>query len=78
MTEAKLVVLPGSRHSEEAQKLLNGVGLPHRTIVLNTKELIAAAPFDLGIQKAPALYFNGHWYQGLKEIKEFINHNNRP
>lgn len=78
MMEAELFVLPVGRHSREAQKLLNDVGLPHKTIVLNTKDLIAAVSFDLGIQKAPALYFNGHWYQGLKEIKEFISHYNRP
>ncbi|RLF43851.1 MAG: hypothetical protein DRN09_04130 [Thermoplasmata archaeon] len=77
MAEAKLFVLPESRHSKEAQILLKNTGLPCKIIHLNTKELIAAAPFDLGIKKVPALYVNGHWYQGLKEVKEFIRQNNR-
>ena len=30
MKEAKLFVIPGSRHSEKAEKLLRVVGLPHK------------------------------------------------
>ena len=77
MREIKLYIIPGSRHSEEAQKALREAGLLHRTIVLNTRDLLAAATFDLGIQKAPALYVGGKYYQGLKSIMDFIQRNNK-
>ena len=53
--------------------MLKNNKIPVKTIVLNTRDLLNAAPYDLGIRRAPALYVRGRWYQGIKEIYEFIN-----
>jgi len=65
-------MLPGSRHSQEAKELLESRGIPVTTIVLDGDSLNAVS-YDLGIKKAPALYVKGRWYQGIKEIREFVN-----
>jgi len=73
--EYELYVIPGSRHSQEAERCLEQSNLPYKKVVLNNRDLLAAASIDLGIQKAPALYVEGHWYQGLRKIKDFIRKN---
>ena len=77
MEEYTLYMVPGSRHSREADEALKQANLPYKKVLLNNRDLLSAAPFDLGIQKAPALCVSGKWYQGLKNIKEFILMNNR-
>jgi len=68
----ELYVVPGSRHCIEARDLLERKGVPIKIIVLNNRDLLNAAPYDLGIQKAPALYVKGQWYQGIEGIREFV------
>jgi len=72
MEENVLCVIPGSRHSKEAEEYLDGVGIPFKKIVLNNRDLLSAAPFDLGVSKAPALYMYGKWYEGLSSIRELL------
>ena len=72
MGKYELYVVPGSRHCQEAKELLESNGIPIRTTKLDNRDLLNAAPYDLGIKKAPALYVKGRWYQGIKEIREFV------
>lgn len=76
MEQAILYIIPGSRHSKEAEECLKQVQISYKKIELNNRDLLAAATFDLDIQRAPALYTNGYWYQGLTAIKEFTESNN--
>ena len=69
----ELYVVPGSRHCMEAENLLKNSGIPLKTIELNNRDLLNAAPYDLGIQRAPALYVKGKWYEGIESIREFVN-----
>jgi len=67
----ELYIVPGSRHCREAKSILENSGIPIRTIELNNRDLLNAAPYDLGIQKAPALYAKGQWYEGIESIRKF-------
>lgn len=67
-----LYVLTGSRHSEEAQKLLEESGLPFKVENDSSSTALARLFYDIGIGELPTLTGNQQRYEGLNEIKEFI------
>jgi len=80
MTVYELVVMEGHERSKMAKEMVErclGEGILGedgvlKVIVLRGRDDLNAAPRDLGIQKAPALYVGGKWYQGLNEIRNYL------
>ena len=77
MKKCKLYVMPGSEFSQEAERLLYESGLAYEKIVVDNVELMNAVVYEFGIKKAPALYADGRWYEGLENIRKFIQGNNK-
>ena len=77
MKKYKLYVMPGSESSQEAERLLEKSGLAYEKIVVDNVELMNAVVYEFGIKKAPALYANGEWYEGLENIRKFIQGDNK-
>ena len=71
----KLYLFKGSRHSKEAEDLCKKVGLETETFWIETREELGLIAMDFfycgGPNKFPALY-DGKWYAGLDEIKEYL------
>jgi len=76
----ELVVVKGHEYSERARKMVEeclkegvlGEDASLKVIELKDRDDLNAAPYDLGIQKAPALYVDGEWYEGLNKIREYL------
>lgn len=77
MKKCKLYVIPGSEFSQEAERLLDESGLAYEKIVVDSVELMNAVVYEFGIRKAPTLYADGRWYEGLEDIRKFIQDNNK-
>ena len=77
MKKYELYVMPGSKFSQEAERLLEESGLAYEKIVVDNVELMNAVVYEFGIKKAPALYANGQWYEGLENIRKFIQGDNK-
>jgi len=56
MKKYELYVMPGSKFSQEAERLLEKSGLVYEKIVVDNVELMNAVVYEFGIKKAPALY----------------------
>jgi len=59
MKKYKLYVMPGSKFSQEVEKLLEESGLAYEKIVVDNVELMNAVVYEFGIKKAPTLYADG-------------------
>ncbi len=68
----ELYYLSGSRHSYEAEKLLQNNKLPYRKIDVVKMNIVGSVNSELGIQKLPTVLDNGSQYQGIAEIKSFV------
>lgn len=66
--------LSGSRHSYEAERLLQNNKLPYKKIDVVEMNIVANVNRELGIKKLPAILDNGSQYEGIAEIKSFVEH----
>ena len=68
----KFYYLSGSRHSCEAEILLQERKLPFEKIDVLKSNIIANINCELGIRRLPAILHNGSRYEGIKEIRIFV------
>ena len=68
---------PWSLHSQQAKKLLDGVIFEYETVEA-TLEVMEGLSAMAEIRIFPVLEADGVFYEGLAQIKEFVNqHNSR-
>ena len=68
----KLYVLNNSRHSQDAERLLNENGLMFETIDASEPAFLSRIDLELGITQLPALITSESMYEGMDEIRVFV------
>ena len=68
----KLFTLPGGIHSNEAEVLVKKNNIKCEKFSLNDPFDLAYIDTDLGIKKLPALTDNKNKYEGLLQIRNFL------
>ncbi|NIM95053.1 MAG: hypothetical protein GTO18_15245 [Anaerolineales bacterium] len=68
----KLYLLKGSRHSEDAYRLLSDTNLEFEAESISGREELASIYFDLGIRELPTLISESSRAEGLDEIQAFL------
>lgn len=68
----KLYVLCKSRHCQEAEKLLEERNVKFEKIDVEAKGILGELDRELGIRHLPTIDDKSSRYEGIKEIRQFI------
>lgn len=68
----KLYYLSGSRHSKEAEELLSSRGVAFEKIDVSEVRALSDIRKDFGIKKLPTVIDDKSRYEGVKQIRRFL------
>lgn len=69
----KLLVLSGSRHSTQAEKLLKDTGVEFERIDVSDSRMLSGVNRDLGINRLPVLIDQQTRYEGIRRIRDYLS-----
>ena len=73
----QLLVLSGSRHSKQAEQLLNERHIPFERVDVSEAQVLSGLSRDLGISRLPALIDRQTKYEGIGCIRSYAARQDR-